>query len=221
LFLGFHTLGVYVHNDTVVAFKASEKQILIDPLVSLIDLVPGDLLAHHSIALGLHVTVLTLLKGAASGSGSRLMPDKLNFSISFACDGPTRGGTCDIATWDSYYLASFWMLNTDAWLTFYFHWKQLNLWQNTIYIFEENSTYLLGWFRDYLWFSSGALINGYNAFGSSDLSTLSWSFLVAHLVWAIGFTFLISWRGYWQELIDIVLLTHLKLYDLWSGTPSS
>ena len=30
--------------------------------------------------------------------------------------------------------------------------------------------------------------------------------------------FLISWRGYWQELIDIIMLMHLKtpiLYNLW------
>ena len=30
LFLGFHTLGLYIHNDTVVAFGESEKQILIE-----------------------------------------------------------------------------------------------------------------------------------------------------------------------------------------------
>jgi photosystem I P700 chlorophyll a apoprotein A2 len=27
-------------------------------------------------------------------------------------------------------------------------------------------------------------------------------FLFGHLVWATGFMFLISWRGYWQELIE-------------------
>jgi len=32
LFLGFHTLGLYVHNDTVVAFGQPEKQILFEPL---------------------------------------------------------------------------------------------------------------------------------------------------------------------------------------------
>ena len=31
LFLGFHTLGLYVHNDVVVAFGTPEKQILIEP----------------------------------------------------------------------------------------------------------------------------------------------------------------------------------------------
>ena len=32
LFLGFHTLGLYIHNDTVVAFGQPEKQILFEPL---------------------------------------------------------------------------------------------------------------------------------------------------------------------------------------------
>ena len=30
LFLGFHTLGLYIHNDTVVAFGQPEKQILLN-----------------------------------------------------------------------------------------------------------------------------------------------------------------------------------------------
>ncbi|MBA0789078.1 hypothetical protein Gotri_025781 [Gossypium trilobum] len=32
LFLGFHTLGLYVHNDVVLAFGTLEKQILIEPI---------------------------------------------------------------------------------------------------------------------------------------------------------------------------------------------
>jgi photosystem I P700 chlorophyll a apoprotein A2 len=35
LFLGFHTLGLYIHNDTVVAFGESEKQILIEAILPL------------------------------------------------------------------------------------------------------------------------------------------------------------------------------------------
>jgi photosystem I P700 chlorophyll a apoprotein A2 len=229
LYLGFHTLGVYIHNDTVVAFGEPEKQILIEPVFAqiiqessslIMPIGPGDLLAHHAIALGLHVTVLIALKGCLDSRGSKLMPDKINFGYGFACDGPTRGGTCDISAWDSFYLAMFWMLNTDAWLMFYFHWKHLTLWQNTVFQFDESSTYLNGWFRDYLWFNSAPLINGYNAFGANDLSVLSWIFLGAHLCWATGFMFLISWRGYWQELIDIIVYMHLKtpiLYDLWKG----
>ena len=32
LFLGFHTFGLYVHNDVVVAFGQPEKQILVEPV---------------------------------------------------------------------------------------------------------------------------------------------------------------------------------------------
>jgi len=101
LWLGFHTLGVYIHNDTVSAFGEPQNQILIEPIFAqliqassgksmygyglfesvnpssgwvqtvnksagslLLPIGPGDMLAHHAIALGLHITVLILIKGA-------------------------------------------------------------------------------------------------------------------------------------------------------------
>ncbi|KVH95858.1 Photosystem I PsaA/PsaB [Cynara cardunculus var. scolymus] len=30
----------------------------------------------------------------------------------------------------------------------------------------------------------------------------------SHLVWATGFMFLISWRGYWQDLIETLAWAH-------------
>ena len=69
-----------------------------------------------------------------------------------------------------------------------------------------------------MWFNSASLVNGYNVFRANNLSCLSWIFLAAHLCWATGFMFLISWRGYWQELVDIIIVMHLKtpiLYDIW------
>ena len=71
-----------------------------------------------------------------------------------------------------------------------------------------------------MWFNSRPLIHGYNTFGANDLSIWAWAFLGGHLCWATGFMFLISWRGYWEELIDIILVMHLKtpiLYNLWNG----
>ena len=38
---------------------------------------PGDSYVHHAIALGLHISVLILLKGALQARGSKLMPDKM------------------------------------------------------------------------------------------------------------------------------------------------
>ena len=255
LWLGFHSLGLYIHNDTVVAFGEQEKQLQIEPMFSqvvqgssgkalytisyldglfkeaythephsksldslLLPIGPGDLLVHHSIALGLHVTALILLKGSLDARGSKLMSDKIQFGFNFSCDGPGRGGTCDISTWDSFYLSIFWMLNTNAWIIFYFHWKFITL--SMLFQFDESSIYLNGWFRDYLWFYSASLIRGYDSSGVNELSTWIWLFLAAHLCWATGFMFLISWRGYWQELIDIILYMHMKtpyLYKIWTG----
>ncbi|RYR42404.1 hypothetical protein Ahy_A08g038877 [Arachis hypogaea] len=199
LFLGFHTLGLYVHNDVMLAFGTPEKQILIEPIFAkwiqsahgktsygfdvllsstnspafnagrsiwlpgwlnainessnslFLTIGPGDFLVHHAIALGLHTTTLILVKGALDARGSKLMPDKKDFGYSFPCDGPGRGGTCDISAWDAFYLAVFWMLNTIGWVTFYWHWKHITLWQGNISQFNESSTYLMGWLRDYLW----------------------------------------------------------------------
>ena len=258
LFLGFHTLGLYVHNDVVVAFGTPEKQILVEPVFAqfvqaasgkamygmdvllsnasssaslasqnipgehywldaingntdvFLPIGPGDFLVHHAIALGLHTTTLILVKGALDARGSKLMPDKKDFGYSFPCDGPGRGGTCDISAWDAFYLAVFWALNTVGWLTFYWHWKHLAIWQGNVAQFNESSTYLMGWFRDYLWLNSSQLINGYNPMGSNNLAVWAWMFLFGHLVWATGFMFLISWRGYWQELIETIVWAHQR-----------
>jgi photosystem I P700 chlorophyll a apoprotein A2 len=255
LFLGFHTLGLYVHNDVVVAFGQPEKQILVEPVFAqwvqassgkalyglatllsdpnslasasgaaylpgwldainsnsnslFLTIGPGDFLVHHAIALGLHTTTLILVKGALDARGSKLMPDKKDFGYAFPCDGPGRGGTCDISAWDSFYLSMFWMLNTIGWVTFYWHWKHLAIWSGNTSQFDTSSTYLMGWLRDYLWQYSAPLINGYTPYGTNNLSVWAWIFLAGHLVWATGFMFLISWRGYWQELIETLVWAH-------------
>merc|ERR1712100_465456 len=215
LFLGFHTLGLYIHNDTCVAFGTPEKQILFEPVFAqFIQASSGkalygfDVLVHHAIALGLHTTALIPVKGALDARGSKLMPDKKDFGYSFPCDGPGRGGTCDISAWDAFYLAMFWMLNTISWVTFYWHWKPMTIWGGNAAAFNESSTYIMGWLRDYLWLNSSPLINGYNAFGMNAQAVWAWMFLFGHLVWATGFMFLISWRGYWQELIETLVWAH-------------
>ncbi|KAI3887790.1 hypothetical protein MKX03_018637 [Papaver bracteatum] len=137
---------------------------------------PGDFLVHHAIALGLHTTTLILVKGALDARGSKLMPYKNDFGYSFPCDGLGRGGTCDISAWDAFYLAVFWMLNTIGWVTFYWHWKHITLWQGNVSQFNESSTYFMGWLRVYLWLNSSQLINRYNPFGMNKLiETLAWA----------------------------------------------
>ena len=109
---GYHTLSLYVHNDVSLSpvfgqwLQVAHGSQVGSPLSC------GDVLVHHAIALGLHTTVLVLLKAALNGRSSKLMPDKATFGYGFPCDGPGRGGTCDISLWN------------------------------------ESSTYLMGWFCD-------------------------------------------------------------------------
>jgi len=224
LFLGFHTLGIYVHNDVMYAFGAAEKAQIIQPVVAqalqsyaapvshgqsfslVLTLSGADFLLYHALALGIHTATLIFLKGAFDGAGSLLYPDKRQHGFGFACDGPGRGGTCDISGWDSIYLGTFWVLNTLAWLSFYVHWRSLVSFD----AFSSSGGTLSGWFRDYLWLNSGNLVYGFSFSGASELAVLAWAFLLAHLAWAVSFMFLISWRGYWQELIEALLFIHLK-----------
>jgi photosystem I P700 chlorophyll a apoprotein A1 len=253
IFLGFHSFGLYIHNDTMQALGRpqdmfSDKAISLQPIFaqwiqglhsaapgttspnslatasyifggdpvilgSKIALVPmqlgtADFMVHHIHAFTIHVTTLILLKGVLYARNSRLIPDKSNLGFRFPCDGPGRGGTCDISAWDAFYLAMFWMLNTIGWVTFYWHWKHITLWLGNPAQFDESSNYIMGWLRDYLWLNSSPLINGYNPLGMNNLSVWAWMFLFGHLVWATGFMFLISWRGYWQELIETIVWAH-------------
>ena len=95
-----------------------------------------------------------------------------------------------------------------GWVTFYWHWKHMAIWGGNPGQFNESSNYIMGWLRDYLWLNSSPLINGYNPFGMNNLSVWAWMFLFGHLIWATGFMFLISWRGYWQELIETLVWAH-------------
>lgn len=226
LFVGFHVLGTYVHSDAVHAFAATEKAQIIQPIVAqflqscalgfaqwITLLCPADFLVHHALALGIHTCLLILLKGA---SGSLLHIDKRQHGFGFACDGPGRGGTCDISSWDSVYLSSFWVLNTLGWLCFDEHWRSLASFD----AFGSTGSTLSGWFRDYLWLHSGNLVHGFSSAGSQELAALAWGFLLGHLAWATSFMFLISWRGYWQELLESLLFVHLRtplLVSMWAA----
>jgi len=94
LFLGFHTLGLYVHNDVMQAMGTPEKQVALLPVFAEwlqlahgshlgTTLTAGDFLVHHAIALGLHTTTLVLVKAAVNARSSKLMPDKATFGYGF------------------------------------------------------------------------------------------------------------------------------------------
>jgi photosystem I P700 chlorophyll a apoprotein A1 len=263
LFLGFHSFGLYVHNDTLRAFGRpqdlfSDTGIQLQPVFAqwvqnLHALAPGitaphasapasyvfggglvavggkvailpitlgtaDFLIHHIHAFTIHVTVLILLKGVLFARSSRLIPDKANLGFRFPCDGPGRGGTCQVSGWDHVFLGLFWMYNSISIVIFHFSWKmQSDVWgtvapDGTIsHItggnFATSAITINGWLRDFLWAQASQVIQSYG----TPLSAYGLLFLGAHFVWAFSLMFLFSGRGYWQELIESIVWAHNKL----------
>jgi len=265
IFLGTHSFGLYVHNDTLVALGVPEGcfadgafelqpifarwiQSLhaVAPLntapnalatasyafggdISVIDgrigimpigLGTADFLVHHIHAFNIHVAVLILLKGVLYARSSSLIPDKHLQGFRFPCDGPGRGGTCQVSSWDHVFLGAFWVYNCISIVVFYFTWKMsADVWGTVsadggIYhlvapFAGEGGTSIMvnGWFRDYLWAGSNVVVFSYG----SELSAYGLIFLGAHFIWAFSLMFLFSGRGFWQELIESILWAHQKL----------
>jgi photosystem I P700 chlorophyll a apoprotein A1 len=263
IFLGFHSFGLYVHNDTMQALGRpqdmfSDTAIQLQPVFAqwiqnLHTLAPGttapnalapasyvfggetiaiagkvalspiplgtaDFLVHHIHAFTIHVTVLILLKGVLYARSSRLIPDKANLGFRFPCDGPGRGGTCQVSGWDHVFLGLFWMYNSLSIVIFHFSWKmQSDVWGTvnpdgtvahiTGGNFAQSAININGWLRDYLWAQATQVITSYG----SALSAYGLLFLGAHFVWAFSLMFLFSGRGYWQELIESIVWAHNKL----------
>ena len=147
LVLGFHSFGIYLHNDTILALGRSndsfrDNGIQLKPVLSsnmpsfeaniigqcvvrvTSKLGTADILVHHIHAFTSHTMLLILLKGLFYARSSRLVSDKLALGYRYPCDGPGRGGTCQISSWDHIYLGLFWMYNSSSVVLFHFFWKQ-------------------------------------------------------------------------------------------------
>ena len=263
IFLGTHSFGLYIHNDTMRALGRSQDMfsdtaIQLQPIFaqwiqSLHTLAPAntapnalatasyafggevvtvankiammpiklgtaDFMVHHIHAFTIHVTLLILLKGVLFARNSRLIPDKANLGFRFPCDGPGRGGTCQVSSWDHVFLGLFWMYNCISVVIFHFSWKmQSDVWgtinQNSVVShvvggnFSQSAITINGWLRDFLWAQASQVIQSYG----SAISAYGLMFLAAHFVWAFSLMFLFSGRGYWQELIESIVWAHNKL----------
>ncbi len=156
IFLGFHSFGLYIHNDTLAALgrgldQFSDQAIVLAPVLArwiqaqfvepsvsiqglhvagrVFGLGTADTLVHHVHAFTIHVTALILLKGSLYARSSRLVPDKARLGFRFPCDGPGRGGTCQVSAWDHIFLGLFWMYNAISVVVFHFSWKlQSDVW---------------------------------------------------------------------------------------------
>ena len=263
IWLGFHSFGLYVHNDTMRALGRtqdmfSDTAIKLQPIFAQalqnihagapggtalnalepasyafgggivavggkvammpIELGTADFMVHHIHAFTIHVTVLILLKGVLFARSSRLIPDKAELGFRFPCDGPGRGGTCQVSGWDHVFLGLFWMYNSISVVIFHFSWKmQSDVWGTvspdgtvthvTYGNFAQSAITINGWLRDFLWAQASNVINSYG----SALSAYGIMFLAGHFVFAFSLMFLFSGRGYWQELIESIVWAHNKL----------
>jgi len=129
----------------------------------------ADFIVHHIHAFTIHVTVLIILKGVLYARSSRLVPDKKNLGFRFPCDGPGRGGTCQISAWDHVFLGLFWIYNSISVVIFHFSWKiQSDVWGSVTSSgishitggnFSQSSNTINGWLRD---FFVGSIVSSYS-----------------------------------------------------------
>ncbi|CAN0929587.1 Photosystem I P700 chlorophyll a apoprotein A1 [Linum grandiflorum] len=217
IFLGFHSFGLYIHNDTMSAL-GRPQDMFSDTAIQLQPVFAQWIQNTHALAPSATAPVLILLKGVLFARSSRLIPDKANLGFRFPCDGPGRGGTCQVSAWDHVFLGLFWMYNSISIVIFHFSWKmQSDVWGSisdqgvvthiTGGNFAQSSITINGWLRDFLWAQASQVIQSYG----SSLSAYGLFFLGAHFVWAFSLMFLFSGRGYWQELIESIVWAHNKL----------
>ena len=243
--LGLHSFSLYCHNDTLEALGRPEdifhdnsiqlkaifaKQSFLDRGcgIEILDkkiiritqeLGTADFIVHHIHAFTIHVTLLILSKGVLYARNSRFVSDKLELGFTYPCDGPGRGGTCQISPWDHLFSAVFWMYNCLNIVAFHFFWKmQSDIWgfvsiqrQISHYSqgdFSVNSITINGWLRNLLWSQASQVIQSY---ALPSICTYGFIFLTAHFIWAFSLMFLFSGRAYWQELIESILWSHHKL----------
>ena len=108
LFLGFHTLGLYVHNDVVQAFGTPEKQILIEPVFA-----QWIQAAHGKTLYGFDLLLSSSASPAFTASQSLWLPGWLdainnNTNSLFLTIGPGDflSSPCN-CSWSSYYNINF------------------------------------------------------------------------------------------------------------------
>ncbi|CAN6445159.1 unnamed protein product [Victoria cruziana] len=195
LFLGFHTLGLYVHNDVMLAFGTPEKQILIELIFA-----QWIQSAHGKTSYGFDVLLSPMNDPAFNAGQSFWLPGWLNDinenrNSLFLTIGP--------GDFLVHYAITLGLHTTTLILVK----GALDAHGSKLMLDKKDFGYSFTC-DDYLWLNSSQLFNRYDLFGMNSLSVWVWMFLFGNLVWATGFMFLISWHGYWQELIETLAWAH-------------
>ncbi|KAG9438531.1 hypothetical protein H6P81_021531 [Aristolochia fimbriata] len=128
IFLGFHSFGLYIHNDTMSAL-GRPQDMFSDTAIQLQPIFAQWVQNTHALAPS--ATAPGATTSTSLTWGSRLIPDKANLGFRFPCDGPGRGGHA------KYPPGIIWKMQSDVW--------------GSISDQGVSSTTINGWLRDFLW----------------------------------------------------------------------
>ena len=153
--LGLHSFSLYIHNDTLSTFEREEDMfrdngIQLKPVFAIsyqsclrilsldikmsclhkkVILISVELGTGDLVSFTIHIALLICMKGILYASKSRFVSLKLELGWIYPCDGPGRGGTCQISAYDQLYLAVFWIYNSVSVVLFQYFWKmQSDVW---------------------------------------------------------------------------------------------
>lgn len=216
-FLGAHSVGALLHNDSMEALGRndeafSDTALPVRPAIlgalGLGAFGSADCLIFHVDSFCLHTAVLILVKGVLVARSSRLVPGKGVLGFTYPCDGPGRGGTCQISPWDHVFLGAFWAYNTGSVGPFHFLWYAQSVLWAQLDDWAVSASSINGWLASLLWTESAKVIQAYG----TPFCGYSLVFLAGHFVWALSLMFLFTGRGYWQELLESLIWAHVKLH---------
>merc|ERR1712118_545412 len=229
IFLGLHSFGLYIHNDTMSALgrpqdmftdtaiqlqpvfaQFIQNTLLVAPQLT----APGAGLAtsltwggNDIVSVGGKVAMMPISLGTADFLFHHIHAFTIHVTALILLKGTLFSRSSRLIPDNSISIVIFhfsWKMQSDVW-------GRVTSAGTVSHItggnFAQSSTTINGWLRDFLWAQSSQVIQSYG----SPLSAYGLMFLGAHFVWAFSLMFLFSGRGYWQELIESIVWAHNKL----------
>ncbi|KAF6145479.1 hypothetical protein GIB67_020728 [Kingdonia uniflora] len=224
IFLGFHSFGLYIHNDTMSAL-GRPQDMFSDTAIQLQPVFAQWIQNTHALAPGATAPGATASTSLTWGGGGlvavggkvALLPIPLGTAdfLVHHIHAFTIHVTVLILLKGVLFARSSRLIPDKANLGFRFPCDgpgrggtcQGVVTHITGGNFAQSSITINGWLRDFLWAQASQVIQSYG----SSLSAYGLFFLGAHFVWAFSLMFLFSGRGYWQELIESIVWAHNKL----------
>ncbi|KAK8953796.1 Photosystem I P700 chlorophyll a apoprotein A1 [Platanthera zijinensis] len=139
IFLGFHSFGLYIHNDTMSAL-GRPQDMFSDTAIQLQPIFAQWVQNTHALAPSVTAPGTTTSTSLTWGGGEliavggkvALLPIPLgtaDFLVHHIHAFTIHGGTCQVSAWDHVFLGLFWMYNAISVVIFHFSWKmQSDVW---------------------------------------------------------------------------------------------